>query len=221
MLDATTCTSATDRDNRVPITFGEDIVTGCQLSYNYNSITNQCNIIRTQLWATLTGNFDLTHIGKFGNASYMNRWDWVKMINDKVDALQTVCTQFFPWQVSTLTLLSPFKGTSSAQPGVCSSILTHLDIQFLWADFGSSVNPQPAIIGVRVVYIPGTFKYSCSNNVDCANSGASAQNFFIRASASWIKVPEQKLSQFVPPAPRIIPPIPEDVFYPFKLGASS
>jgi hypothetical protein len=50
-----------------------------------------------------------------------------------------------------------------------------------------------------------------------APAGSRKQKFRIRSSVSFVKIPDGKARPFVPPPPRLVPMLPDDVFYPFKI----
>ena len=111
--------------------------------------------------------------------------------------------------------------------GTCTSLLTEFDIQILYSEFGSIDNPQKGIVGIRYNYVSGSISYQCIDPVQCADistlkgsgtsaSGTNAQSFRIKSTVSFVEVATDKTS-FVPPPPRLVPPLPEDVFYPFNL----
>ena len=112
-------------------------------------------------------------------------------------------------------------------PGTCSSILTEFGIEFLTADFGSVDNPQRGIVGARFNYVSGSISYRCLDLLDCVDLstinpgapsavGTASQAFRIKSTVSFVNVGTD-WAMSVPPPPRLIPPLPNDIFYPFKL----
>ncbi len=111
---------------------------------------------------------------------------------------------------------------------MCSSLLTEFGIEFLVANFGSVDNPQQGIVGARYNYVSGSFQYRCLQTLDCVTPstldpaltavvpGATAQPFRLKSTVSFVQV-EMDRTTFVPPPPRLIPPLPNDIFYPFQL----
>ena len=99
--------------------------------------------------------------------------------------------------------------------GICSDLLTTLNIQFITTNLGLKQNPQSSIIGVSVSATPGSFSYRCKKPSDCTNKSVK-QQFSLSSTVEFIS-DQQTLSMFVPPAPNSIPTLPDDVFYPFKV----
>ncbi len=111
---------------------------------------------------------------------------------------------------------------------MCSSLLTEFGIEFLVANFGSVDNPQQGIVGARYNYVAGSFQYRCLQPLDCvtpsaldpalgaAVPGSVAQPFRIKSTISFVPVQADRTT-LVPPPPRLIPPLPNDIFYPFQL----
>jgi tectonic-1/3 len=94
--------------------------------------------------------------------------------------------------------------------------VTHFNIEFLVADFGSKDKPQMGIIGAKYNYQLGDLNYECRNVMDCATD-TQLQAFTIRSSVSFNKIEGQASYLFVPPPPSLIPPLPSDLFYPFTI----
>lgn len=143
------CPSPQNFFQRKPIKFGIDLKTGCTLYYNLESVsdTDSCAKIRKLVYDIQTMTIkNITHVGRFGNASYLNLNDWVPVINN------------IP---SLLTGAEPYADT---QIGKCSNLLTDFQIQVLTSKVGSKYNPQTSIVGLRFVYNAGTFSYKCKNS---------------------------------------------------------
>lgn len=99
----------------------------------------------------------------------------------------------------------------------CSNILKSAKIQFLWSDFGSQSNPQRGIISSRVLYESGSISIDCERPVDCVSPGNRTFPFSLESAVEYYKVQGSRVEMFVPPPPRLIPPLPDDIFYPFQL----
>lgn len=100
----------------------------------------------------------------------------------------------------------------------CDGILTSAKLQLLWSDFGSESNPQPGIVAARVKYgKKGEFMTECERPVDCVDMGNRTTRFRIETAIEYYKVEGTRLEMFVPEPPRLVPPLPDDVFYPFGL----
>jgi tectonic-1/3 len=200
-----------DYGSRVVVKFGENIVSGCTLNLRKSDFED-CAALRLRVFKlqTLTAS-KLTHYGTFGNASVNNQYDWIKAIQDPNSAVTGTVVQ-----TDTLT--------------TCANLLTNFDIEILYAKLGAATNPQSAIVGVRYKYTPGTFGWICDTPSDCvdpalysggaentANIGLTAKPYKLRSSVTFAKVSENVAKLYVPPAPRLINPIPNDIWYPFNI----
>ena len=205
-----TCSGISDKSHRIPVLFGQEMHSYCTLSYNLADMINNCGAIRRDIFniQTLTAS-SLTHVGKFGNTSFLNVDDWVPIINAVPNSL-----------TGTVPIIEPLAGT-------CTSILTEFNMEFLTAKFGSTSNPQLGIVGARYSYTSGSISYRCLNSLDCIKPsdlitggsntpGATPQLFRIKSTVSFVPISDDP-SLVVPPAPRLIPPLPNDIFYPFSL----
>ncbi|KAI8911712.1 hypothetical protein EDD86DRAFT_245973 [Gorgonomyces haynaldii] len=202
------CPSLTDYKNRIPLTFGDNVVTGCTL-YLKRSDFDSCTALRQQIYnlQTLTAS-GITHVGKFGNANVNNVYDWIPVISNPPDLLSTVGDGY----------------------STCAGIVTSFDVEILYSYYGAAAKPQPAIVGIKYSYTTGTYRWFCENPSYCVDpntytSGSSAMGnigtvtkpFQIRSSISFVKVSNVASKLFVPPAPQLINPIPNDVWYPFNI----
>ncbi|KAJ3084717.1 Tectonic-1 [Rhizoclosmatium hyalinum] len=194
---------------RLEITFGEDVLSGCTLYYTYQDLQQgNCANVRSAAYVAVTGGVQglskvdvINMVGKFGNSSLVKVSEWVPVISSNIGDSSQPATN----------------------PGTCSSVLTALDVQFITAKLGSSNNPQSVIIGARIVKTWGAFTYRCILPNDCRNVGGllprRLQKFRVRASVSFVGVNGGVgiVQPFVPPPPRLIPLLPDDIFYPFSL----
>jgi len=91
-----TTLSCTDYSNflkRSPVTFGEDVISGCTLHLTSSDLTGtNCDTLRALIWRIQTGYIAgvgtaMTHVAKWGNSSYQNIWDWVPILNNIPDGI--------------------------------------------------------------------------------------------------------------------------------------
>lgn len=101
---------------------------------------------------------------------------------------------------------------------VCDGMLLESKLQILWSDFGSLDQPQPGIIAARVLYTGGSLVVNCDTPASCINTNGKVYRFPIKTGVEHYKIEQGSVEMFVPPPPRLIPPIPDDVFYPFSLS---
>ena len=77
------CSGTTDKAHRLEVLFGQDTTSYCTLYYTLADLRTNCATIRSQIYAIQTLTLaSLTHVGKFGNASHLNIYDWVPIIKD-------------------------------------------------------------------------------------------------------------------------------------------
>jgi hypothetical protein len=198
------CPSSTDRINRVPVTFGENTVSACNIYLSFSDMANSasCQTLRQRIFELqlLTArNFD--SIGIFGNASVHNTFDWIPIIQVPPTVPQV----------------------AEREVGKCTQLLTAFNVQFLFAPFGISSNPQLAIVGARFNYTMGEFQWRCTSRADCVdpvdpNSPATTPRpFQIKSTVSFVRVPNSQPDPYTPVPPRIYAELPSDVWYPFNI----
>ena len=91
----------------------------------------------------------------------------------------------------------------------CAGIVSGLDLEFLTSIVGEASNPQARIVAVRARYALDTWTFT----------EAARQKFVLRTSVTFTAL-RATTTDFVPPAPPVIPKLPSDLFYPF-LGTST
>ncbi|KAJ3115750.1 ESCRT-II subunit protein snf8 [Phlyctochytrium bullatum] len=221
---------STSQADRVAVTFGEDTSAGCTLWLGIEDMANAtaCFFVRKRAFEVQTNLgkvLGVNRVGQFGNANATVADDWVTVISKDIGD----------------------KTAPSTPVGRCSSVLTSLDIQVLIADFGSLKNPQPGIVGLKLQYTWSTLALRCLRPEDCqllppvsgpalvnASLGGGIdpsalppdaippkQKFRLRATVSFLRVPGQGVRPYVPPPPRVVPLLPDDIFYPFRLPANT
>jgi hypothetical protein len=206
------CTNSnSDYMSRKPVVFGSNSQGGCTLRLTKNDF-NSCTALRKRIFQlqTLTAS-KVDHVGRFGNSSASNIYDWIKIIDPGAG-------------------LANGQGQLTDPTDACSNLLTSFDVQFLYTSYGISSNPQMAIVGARYSYTSGSFSWRCLNQDDCvdpnlykgqmenpANIGQTSRPYSIRSSVSFVKVATIGTNLYTPPLPRIYPVLPNDVWYPFNI----
>lgn len=197
--DNNLCTGKTlsDLAYRVPVAFGEDLVTGCSLTYSFSDLTNNCAAIRSNIFDYQMGSTNslFNRIGRYGNSSVQNIQDWVELMNTVPD--------------STLTSSNSGAGDS----GTCSDLLTEFNIQFLTLPIGTVSNPQMVILGARYEFISGQFSFRCVGS-SCFND-KQPQKFTIRSSITFVRASNSGFTSSSSSSSLNTISIPSDVFYPF------
>ncbi|KAI8921161.1 hypothetical protein DFJ77DRAFT_448850 [Powellomyces hirtus] len=202
--DTISCAAASDTGNRVPVTYGNDILTGCTLNLSLKDFQS-CDIIRDQIWdLQTTVARDVSYIGRTGNPDVNIANNWAQIINFTPDSLTG--------------------SSSSSDPLTCINLLTGFSIEFITADVGGGASAQSIVTGARYRYSTGEFKYSCSTPADCsptalASSAAGnvTQPFRITTSISFVSL--DKVNELAMPDPPKAFDM-GDIFYPFHISAS-
>ena len=91
----------------------------------------------------------------------------------------------------------------------CSGLVVGADFEFFHAAFGAAVDLQRQIVGARLSFRTASWRY------------ASAPRQIFTVTASFVDVPTGAAAQFVPPAPGLFAPIPDDAFFPFAVGPTA
>ena len=135
--------------------------------------------------------FTPTYVGAFGNADPLQTAEWVEVEKSVPAALSTV------WQASSRS---------------CSGIAVGLNVEFLTGEVGEVGNPQSKIIAARAQYATDTWTFK---------SRSSTQKFTIQSTVSFVPKAATDTKEYVPPAPPVLPELPNDLFYPFTLSPAS
>jgi hypothetical protein len=73
--------------NSVTVTFGEDTISGCTVSLTQVALSNAvCDVVQTLTLALLQGpdSDRRTHVGIYGDASYLNISDWIPIMDSQI-----------------------------------------------------------------------------------------------------------------------------------------
>lgn len=128
-----------------------------------------------------------THVGALGNADPLVPAEWVPLSRTPTSQATTF----------------------DADSQTCQNVVTGLHLQFMTAFVGKEGNGQLKVIAARASNILGSWQYS---RTDGGN-----QTFPVQNVVSWVHLPDQGLQELLPPPPTIIPSLPSDFFYPFKI----
>merc|ERR1711907_63279 len=136
-------------------------------------------------------------IGVYGNANYTN----------------TATSEWLELKVSPPSGAGRFS-TDQLQCGG-GGVVTSMDFEFLVANSGAYLNPQPKIIAARVVFGTEDVQFVASSN----DATAATMDLVLTSSVTFVELVDEALEEYVPPAPPLLPEIPYDIFYPFLLSA--
>jgi hypothetical protein len=87
----------------------------------------------------------------------------------------------------------------------CSGLVVGADLTIFSAAYGAAVDLQRQIVGARLRFREGSWRYG------------TAPRQLYTVAVSFVDVPTGGAAEFVPPAPGLFAPLPDDVFYPFTV----
>merc|ERR1711916_75805 len=144
-----------------------------------------------------TSSLEGVRIGVYGNANYTN----------------TATSEWLELKVSPPSGAGRFS-TDQLQCGG-GGLVTSMDFEFLVANAGAHLNPQPKIIAARVVFGTEDVQFVASSN----DKTGATMDLVLTSSVTFVDLADEALEEYVPPAPPLLPEIPYDIFYPFLLSA--
>ena len=134
-------------------------------------------------------------IGVYGNANYTNTdlTEWLEMkVNKPVG-----------------------QGTFQKNVMECKTLITSMNVEFLYANAGAYLNPQPKIVAARVSFGREDVRFISNGN---PTASGEKMNLVLSTSVTFVHLGDEALEEYVPPAPPLLPEIPYDIFYPFLLS---
>jgi tectonic-1/3 len=140
-----------------------------------------------------------SRIGVYGNANYTN-------------------TDLTEW-IATKVNKPVGKGTFSDSLMECTTLVTSMNVELLYANSGAYLNPQPKIVAVRVTFGREDIKFIANKNP--ASNTAATMDVILSTSVTFVHLTNEALEEYVPPAPPLLPEIPYDIFYPFLLSGGN
>ncbi|XP_033638805.1 tectonic-1-like [Asterias rubens] len=156
-------TCETNPDIRTPVTFGEDMRSGCMIRVTYSDTADSCSVIQSAALNALNGVMR-EYVATFGNSDVENVGDWVPIIVEDIVG-----------------------GPSSTIEGTCNNMVMGVHIEVIYANVGSLANPQPKILGVRYNYAESrTLRYKCSGAFCQTGPDTLLQQFEVVSSVSFI-----------------------------------
>ena len=188
--------------------FGYDIATGCSLSLNRSELINMCCEGQSNcdpMYPNANSPYTLSnglpvflsisggYIGAYGNA-------------DPLDITQ--------WIAVSPASIAGFSRKWNDQLGVCSGMISSMNIRFLVAYTAEATNPQNKIIAAAIEYGTSDWTLGISPYDD-----VSRQTFPLAVSVSFVFEQQQQQQEYYPPPPPVLFTVPYDVFYPFISGS--
>nr|XP_054757577.1 tectonic-1-like [Lytechinus pictus] len=187
-------TCVNDTDSRLPITFGENLRSGCTIRVSYESVSDICGLIQATALNALNGDHP-SHVATFGNSLPEVVGDWVEIFEDPISS-----------------------NPVSNEQGVCNNMYMALHIEVLYANVGALANPQAKIIGVRYNYPDAsgqTLRYQCIGPYCQQGSESLVQTFEVSVSVEFIDASTSPTASWAE-KPALESRLPNDFFYPFS-----
>lgn len=197
--DGTCRTAANEPNAHGTIGFGRDAISGCSVELNLASFAD-CADLSARFQALLAPASNAVNmVAKWGASDPAVVDDWL--------ALEDV----------------PPSAAASGTNGLCTGVVTGVQYDFLVTPLGSLTNPQLRITGARRTYVTGSTRFRCMG-VSCSqavlNAGASTDVATLLAEVRFTSVPSEAPETVRPRNPNLLPELPSDVFYPFRIDYS-
>lgn len=177
------------------VKYGHDAVGACNVGLNRDDLQAACESQGpgTTLYTPLFNSSDFV-IGVFGDSDPTRRAEWVKLEQEgDVPTGDWVC----PDQL----------------PCMCQRLVTGLSVTIYTAAVGNELQPQNKIVGAYFSYVTTSVRFD-------APSEQVEQGIELRNVVTFVELPDRIMKEQVLAAPRIIPTMPADFFYPFTLSTS-
>ena len=188
------------------VNFRHELIKTCSLSVTQARLKAMCEndpstVTKTDLDSTygvyLNASGIPKKIGVYGNANYTN-----------VDT-----SEWLDLKVNTPVGTGTFDGNKL----VCQTLITSMNLEFLYANAGAYMNPQPKIVAARVSFGREDVKFIADSN---PTTSTKEMILVLTTSVSFVHLVNEALEEYVPPAPPLLPEIPYDIFYPFLLSGA-
>lgn len=133
-------------------------------------------------------------IGVFGDADPTKRAEWVTLVQEGGDIPRA------QWS------------DDNQGQGLCERLVTGLSVTIYTAAVGNELQPQNKIVGAYYSYVTAPVRYE--------KPDAVRQEIELRTVVTFVELPDRIMVEQVLAAPRIVPTMPADFFYPFALSTS-
>ncbi|XP_067680364.1 mucin-3A-like isoform X2 [Haliotis asinina] len=177
------CYSATRR----PLTFGEDILTSCDLRLNIDQINN-CSDLQQLVLNHLSVLMPSDLIGRQGYNDPFDSTMWVTVLRDLPILNETTVDNSTVPDNTTDDVYLPVDNVR----GVCANITSGVNLVVLYGDTGQVNNYTiREVVGARVSYTKSHWRMQCSGakSARCENSSQYVQTFTLTSSVTFVKVP--------------------------------
>lgn len=174
------------------VRFQVDATFSCKLPLTLAELATLCDSASNGLEEYLTVRY--SYVGRWGNSSMLTPVDWVLLENE-------------PYPVGS-------HGTWVAASQTCSDLADTLNIQIAYANFGSVLNAQRAIIRAKTSYSRNAWTFTEANPL-------SKQVFQLKVNVAFYEAEPSNIVESVPSKPPLAPKLPADFLYPFYVGRSA
>jgi hypothetical protein len=178
-----------------PVQFMHDVVVACNVALDKSELQTACEEQGEDGGGVTTMYTPLLngtddHVGLFGDSNQYVMAEWIPIQQDGTVA----------------------PGDWNSDTGVCTNLVTRMHLTLYTAAVGNVLEPQNKIVGAYRSYGTETVGHSGSDNLK--------QRMELRTVVTFVELPNRVLEEQVLATPRIIPKMPADFFYPFKLSTS-
>lgn len=174
------------------IKFGQEIIYNCYIELTYAELQSYCVDNTDNTLEPIFSSHDLiTHIAKFGSINVTNPDDWIEIIIENID----------------------IKPTFNEPTGICA-IPNLMFYHVIYSNIGALENPQPKIVYAMKSYNPESqWRFKKKDKTQ-------KQKFYNTVVINFINY-EEDTQFYYAPAPNLIPVMPDDIIYPFKISSST
>jgi len=174
------------------VRFGYDSVIACiEKGVTYAAFEAQCTATKSYTWWASNHETNDTFVATFARASSEAKpLNWIAVVPEEED---------------------PKGGDFDATTSTCNGMVTGLDYVVYTTPIGNALIAQDKIVAVTRRYSTGTRSFS---------GAAVTQDIELRTTVSFMELPDNVAVEKVLPAPKIIPELPADLFYPFDLSSA-
>jgi len=178
------------------VRFGYNATSTCAITLSGSELASWCDNkgsaaqsylagLLDGVWEQLTSNN--VYVGIWGNSNWTQTSEWIQVVQSNTD----------------------FSGMLYSRTSrECGNVVVGYDIKVLYGVAFAANNLQKKVLYVNICYRKGTWAFPLDKDL-------SAQHrFYMTSSVSFIPLPQKPYND-IKPAPPLVVPLPEDIFYPF------
>ncbi|CAG5135541.1 unnamed protein product, partial [Candidula unifasciata] len=181
---------------RQPVTFGDDVLSGCVLNLSFNDLNNSCDDLRQQILDSLDVLMAADVIGRYGYNDISNENMWVPVLRQ---ALNISSSEENSTSISNTTSLNEtveeLQSWANSITGVCL-LPSAASLHILYAQTGAANGyPRYEVLGAYIHYTITNFTMDCmgANSGRCQPTSGSSQQFLLSSSVTFTLVPATPL----------------------------